>query len=63
MNVESKRGADPTLFGMDAEDFNKLTDINKLRKCWTYSTSKLSLNYQPLYVLTYCNSCCGPNVE
>ena len=41
MKVTSAHAA-PTLFGVDPQDFNKLTDINKLRKCWTYNTSKSS---------------------
>ena len=41
MKVERAWDAVPTLFGMNAEDFNKLTNINKLQKCWTYSTGKL----------------------
>ena len=42
MKVGSTHEAPPTLFGIDAEEFNKLTDINELRKCWTYCTSKSS---------------------
>lgn len=43
MKVENSQEA-LTLFGVDAEEFKKLSDINKLRKCWTYFTCKSSLN-------------------
>ena len=64
MKVERARDAVPTLFGMNAEDFNKLTNINKLRKCWTYSTGKLYC-YLPttLCANIYCVSHGGPNVK
>ena len=64
MKVERAWDAVPTLFGMNAEDFNKLTNINKLQKCWTYSTGKL-YHYLPTTLCTniYCVSHGGPNME
>lgn len=53
MKVGCTREAAPTLFGIDPEEFNKLTDINKLRRCWTYCTSRSSLTILLFYSLTY----------
>ena len=43
MKVEHIQREASTVFGVNTEEFNKLTDINKLRRCWTYHTSKSCL--------------------
>ena len=40
MKVDNAHEEKPTLFGMDADAFNKLSEMNKLRRCWTWCTSK-----------------------
>lgn len=44
MKVDGTTEDTPTIFGIDADKFNKLSEINKLRRSWIYFTSKSSAN-------------------